>query len=602
MRKILRQFVESRRFSLADLLIVLGCGVIWYYRPEFGWKILLIALLPWGVRLLAGRTPFKFTIFDLPIFVFVLTAVIGVKVAYNQQESWAKFWLLVAAVLIFYGLASQARENTWLFVEILSGLGALTAIFFLFEYDWQTNPVTVEAINRLGMAWMRLRPVIPIRLRDMDSISSLLLVLSPFSIVLFMQTWQTRQTRRSLFIFSVVSLAFLSVGFGMAAMLEGLIVILIGAFIAIWWTVGKKLEQRKQYRVRSVFLLGTMVVLTASIFFIIRFPEKILEKTKPSSALGRFEERLEISKNTIQLAGDFPFTGGGLGAFPGLYSRYILVIPYLFIPTSYNLFQEIALEQGSIGCLAYASILVGGAFLLIHQFWARRMEPEQNLLSLAALAGYWAVIAAGMLDTTLYEGLDILFLLIIPGFSVLAFEAPHKFKSGGYYPDILMAAGLFVLLISLGRNLFAVYYANLGAVEMARLDLAGWPWEGNQEPKVIEDYQVVTQYFQMAKRLDDGNSTANYRLGMLAVGRQDFPEGCRYLKRAFVTSPNHRGIIKNLGFCYVWLGNLDSATAYLRGVPEASYELEVYSWWWGTQNRNDLSDYANQMVLRLISK
>jgi len=122
------------------------------------------------------------------------------------------------------------------------------------------------------------------------------------------------------------------------------------------------------------------------------------------------------------------------------------------------------------------------------------------------------------------------------------------------------------------------------------------------ESKVIEEYQVVTQYFQMVKRLDDGNSTANYRLGMLAVGRQDFPEGCRYLKRAFVTSPNHRGIIKNLGFCYVWLGELETALPYLRSIPEASDELGVYAWWWESHNRNDLSGFANQMVLRLNSQ
>lgn len=602
MRKILGQFVESRWFSLADLLIVLGSGVIWYFRPEFGWKILLIALLPWGVRLLAGRSPFKYTVFDLPMLVFILTAVIGAKVAYNQQESWAKFWLIVASVLLFYAIAAQPRENTWLFVQAMACLGVLITIFFLLVYDWQANPVRSELINRVGVAWMKVRPTIQYTLKDEDIISNILLVLFPFPVVLLFHARSDHKNNRRLLIFAVVSTAIFVAGLCMAAIMEAVMAFIIGAIVTIWWQVSSVLERGGSVLIRRIFLICSGLVLLLSLFFLIGFPDKVLEISKDLPVLSRFETRMAVVVDTIHLAKDFPFTGGGLGAFPGLYSEYILVIPFFYIPISSNLFLQMAVEQGAIGSLAYVCVLVGGALILIRPLWRRVVKQDQLPLLFLTLAGYVAFMVVGMMDAKLFKGPGIFLLFIIPGFSTFALDNPQGKDRSKHYPDILLGASLVIFVVSLGGNFLATYYANLGAVELARLDLAGWPNENSQVPKSFEDYSSAARYFEIAARLDPGNSTANYRLGLLAIRREDFPEGCHYLQKAFDNDPQNRGIAKNLGYCYVWLGNLDSATAYLRSVPEAIKELEVYSWWWGTKNRNDLSDYANQMGLRLISK
>jgi tetratricopeptide (TPR) repeat protein len=222
-------------------------------------------------------------------------------------------------------------------------------------------------------------------------------------------------------------------------------------------------------------------------------------------------------------------------------------------------------------------------------------------LAYLALAGYGVFIVVAMMDAVLYNGLAILLLFIIPGFDTFAFAQPRIKNPSRYYPTIILVVGVVLFIIGLGRNILATYYANLGAVEMARLDLKGWSSDGTIEPQPAEKYTKAVDYFQKSLILDKENYTAYYRLGLLAVKQNDFQTGCPYLQKAYSMDIGHRGIRKNLGYCYVWLGDIDSAIIYLEDIPEASGELNTYSWWWKTQNREDLSDYASLALNRILS-
>jgi hypothetical protein len=68
-----------------------------------------------------------------------------------------------------------------------------------------------------------------------------------------------------------------------------------------------------------------------------------------------------------------------------------------------------------------------------------------------------------------------------------------------------------------------------------------------------------------------------------------------YLEMAHSQDSKHRGVIKSLGYCYVWLDQLEDAAELLADIPEAEYEMGVYSWWWKTQGRADLADRALEM-------
>ena len=64
-------------------------------------------------------------------------------------------------------------------------------------------------------------------------------------------------------------------------------------------------------------------------------------------------------------------------------------------------------------------------------------------------------------------------------------------------------------------------------------------------------------------------------------------------------SPKNRGLIKNLGYSYLWLGEMDKAKTLLEQLPETQEELKAYTWWWNTQGRSDLSSNSSILVLRL---
>ena len=81
--------------------------------------------------------------------------------------------------------------------------------------------------------------------------------------------------------------------------------------------------------------------------------------------------------------------------------------------------------------------------------------------------------------------------------------------------------------------------------------------------------------------------------------RRDFKTAAVNLETAHEEAPNHRGIIKSLGYCYVWLGDMDKAQTLLDQIPEAQHEMQVYTWWWGKQGRPDLSERASLMISRL---
>jgi lipopolysaccharide biosynthesis regulator YciM len=103
----------------------------------------------------------------------------------------------------------------------------------------------------------------------------------------------------------------------------------------------------------------------------------------------------------------------------------------------------------------------------------------------------------------------------------------------------------------------------------------------------------------VALQADPTNRTANHRLGIISMLDEDFQSAAMYLERAHQKAPNHRGINKSLGYCYVWLGDMEKAELLLSKIPEATRELDVYVWWWDEQGRPDLSMQASLIVSKM---
>jgi len=141
----------------------------------------------------------------------------------------------------------------------------------------------------------------------------------------------------------------------------------------------------------------------------------------------------------------------------------------------------------------------------------------------------------------------------------------------------------------------------LGAVQLAQAELDGFPDKGWVGDEILPKLGKADASLHSSLQLDPDNRTANHRLGLVYMFQRDFESASIHLKRAYDQVPDHRGIIKSLGYCYLWLGEFDKAWFLLAQISEAPEELDVYTWWWATQGRPDLSEKASFMLSELIS-
>jgi hypothetical protein len=364
-------------------------------------------------------------------------------------------------------------------------------------------------------------------------------------------------------------------------------------------------------RRRSLFPIAVLIYLSVIIFLVYIGPGGP-DYDSTQNDFGK-NTRSELFLRGVAILEDFPITGGGLNSFPGLYSQYILVIPFHYFMNSYNIFLDVAIEQGVAGGLVLVFMYFGGIWLL-SSIIAAPQSREMQIFSWLSLFALIIATVHGMLYDYLYNGVGTILLLFPVGASMIPIlnsssrtakaraNLTLMLKEDNFRVTVFILAlgsALMMILISNVNKIESIWYADLGAVQMAQVDLAGFPtgkWHGTEIVPQLESSEVS---LLSALRLDPANRTANYHLGLIYMYRQDFQAASKYLEMAYGKAPEHRGIVKSLGYCYVWLGEMDRAQSLLKGVPEAEDELDAYVWWWGTQGRRDLSNKTLVMLARL---
>jgi len=598
---VIKSAISSRWFPLADAILVLVCGAIWYVWPQAGAGLLPIALLPWMMRIAAGRPPVRRTLLDLPICLFGLTAALGVWAAYDRQAALAKFWLLICAVLIYYSLSRQKRLNFWQIAHLFSAVAAAMALFFLLTHDWHLLPADLALLNQLGDRWMDVRPSLPFQGMHPNIAGGLIAAFLPFPLALAIRAGQKRQANTGVFaaltgLVAGIGLVFTSSRAAWAALAVGL-----GAWL-LWGCSGwiARPLSRKQ---AHIFVVLLFPLILTTLWLGLQRPAKVVELLGYLPGSNSSISRLELFANTLPLAADFLYTGGGLAAFPGLYSQYVMVLPFFQFGYSHNLYLDLALEQGVLGLAAF--LVIAAASL-----WMLAAGERSPTLRWAGIAGLLVVLTHGLVDDAMYgiQGTPLLFAL--PGLAAAIYryeentkrETPISQSSWRVGLAIFATIGLLSLgLIGLATKgaIGSAWYANLGAVRLARYELVGFPSGKWQETLDLEALSPAIELFNTSLRHNPENVTANFRLGALAMIGKDFRTAQAFLERANAADPSHRGIRKVLGYSYAWSGELERAASLLGGIPEARRELEVYVWWWRDRGSPDLSQFAAEMLNRL---
>ena len=602
----MKNLVASRWFMLADLAAVSTSIILWEFNPGLRWQPLLIALLPWIVRISGGTIPFKRTKFDLLIVVFMITAAVGVWAAYDRETAWSKFWLLSAGILLYYALVNQPQENLWLVAGLISIFAAGTAVYFVLTYDWQNQSADFQILTRIGDWWMAHRPVLNADATSANFTGGILAMLLPYPLVLSIHALRKRQLLLLVFAGLAASLAFGGLLMTSSRAAWSALSIALGCWL-LWEVTGWMIRRHDQFlwrnsvNQRSLFVVILLVIGGFTSFMISNSSGGLaaLFNTLPGANDGG--SRLELYRNSIYLFKDFIFTGGGLGTFAGLYSRYILVIPHFFLGYSHNLFLDLGIEQGIFGVGAFLLIFILTIYLL---FSDKRISSFQW----AILASLLAIGLHGLLDDALYGERGTPFLFLSIGLALAAVQPQNSgqklflsLKRIYWLWLGLVAVGIafVIVLIVVKKPLLAHWYANLGAVQMARVELVGFPTGRWDDERITVELAPARRLFTRALQLYPNNITAHYRLGLISLKKLDFLNAIFHLEFVIVRDSNHRGATKSLAYALTWNGDQIQAFDLLKKIPEAENEMEVYSWWWQEQNRPYLAELALSMSANL---
>ena len=607
----MQQLVGNRWFALAELLIVFAYGAVVTIWPKLGGWLVVLVLLPWLIRIVSGRVTFEKSAFIVPLALIVITAGIGVWAAYDQQAAWGKFWIIIGAVAVSIALVNQPRANLGVIASLVGLMGVIIAIIFILNNEWNTQSSDLGVINRAGGWIMANRPSIGSLSLSPNFVGGLLAILVPIPLALGLYSWKKGDRAK----------AILSLAMGMVVLLGLFLTSSRGAWIALLLGMGvwvlSKVSVYLSVKIRKpsqlVFILLLLLLIIPALWVIGTFPGGVvgLADRLPGSASG--ESRYDLAVNTARLIGDYPFTGGGLRSFPGLYSQYMMVTPYFLFSYSHNLYLDLFLEQGLLGGFAILAVVVGGAWMLIKRVRDAREDSLITHLAEAVFIGIIIMLLHGLVDDPLYGDTGTPLLLLLPALAIMLVNTENPpltmtdQSQGTGYPSedsrirrIVIPGIVLIVFLSVfatfRRSLFAIWYANLGAIEMSRWELENWPqdqWNANPDVSPLVHSEFL---FKRALAFNPYERTALHRSGLIAMQSRDFSTAQTDLERAFNIDPDHRGIRKSLGYAYVWEGDLENAERMLQGISEARDEMEVYSWWWGENYRRDLATQASEMA------
>jgi O-antigen ligase len=604
---------------------VLLCMLSQYYYREINLALFLLGS-SWFVRWVRIRRLTRSTSIDIPLLLFLISLLISYSVNPVPATAFVRLSLFFAAISLFYALVNSPLRSIDTVLTLLIILLAFTSLFLIGQYDWSLEPTRFSFQKSIGMQLNRLIPDLELELPSWDALRNILAsMLGLFLSFLIFQIYRAYNQGESLpepskaRMFIRIKVVFL-VLMGFVLILSLLLTesrapwlvyaILMGLFV--WWRLSRRLGERVGSSHLPIYLAGIVLSVLILVVFSSLLPQdfRVISLLPGQNPLtGRFE----IYPQSTYLASDVPYTGGGLGAFTALYSYYIRVIPfYAFFTedTGTSLYLYILVEQGWLG-------LLGLIFLLVIPLYAglvyiNREEIADKGYIAAGMFGVGFIILHGIIHALLGASRAIPFLLLPAGMIFASLGATQEGVACSLsslhsrltrrrmvaftIPIILLLA--YLLVAPAPRS---AWYANLGAIHMARIQLAGWPTETWEDGSNLPALASSEALFQKSLALNPHNRTANHRLGLIALLRQDFSAAVRFLEAAYQTNPWHRGVIKSLGYALIWKGEIEHGIELLRMIPEAAQEMDAFIFWWRSLERHDISARAFEARDRLLS-
>jgi O-antigen ligase len=529
-------------------------------------------------------TATRLTLLDLPLALFTLSAVFGLWPAYDRSLCRNTLITLVAGFGLYLVISRLAntRRRWRAIAALLSLTGIPLALYFVTQYTYLDYDEKVPVIGHLGTLIGGLMPRIGSWTPTANSVATFLEGVLFLTVALALT--QNRRGPR--------------IAWGSGAALMGLALLMSasrGAWLAVALTAGLWLAL---YWKPARFAAGAVAVFVLALiaYVLIRGDILVLNTipvvNRTLAPLFIRPDRLEVYRNSLYLIQDCPFTGIGLGPqFAMVHSWYTMLIRYIYLTYSHNLYLEVWLQQGLLGISAVlwlmAALYTGGA-------------PRADLRLQSTWLGLTAIFMHGLTDARQYVDL----WCWLPFFGLLGLNAALRLDQTPATPAwrrALLPAGvvgafLVIVGVSLG-SLPAAWEANRGCIFQARGDLL----ESLDDGQRAAVRRQAVDHYRRAIRLAPQQRTANQRLGVMLMDAQQFAAAVPPLEAAWQANPDNTTTHKALGLAYVWVGELEKARPLLQNVPDIVNELNVWGWWRGTQGQTEQSLNAYRMSLLLKS-
>jgi len=609
----------------AEPLLVLVALMFFITRPAYAPQALLLALVPWGVRLAKHGRLTRYTFFALPLALFFGSALIGVWAAYDAQAAWQKFWLITGGVLLYFAILNGrrsanrlggARSSNW--ALLFSLLGAGLSLYFITQHDYTTGAAKFAAISTLGIWLHGHAPQIGGETFHPNVIGGILAVILPLSVA---NVWHWLHPAKRgyvssphypLFLLSVVVALIVAFGLLMSQSRGAWLALAVAGGV---WGMGRVRERW----VRLGDVLAAGVIVAAGLLLFVRPERSAVAVDRWIGVIPAGDtaiDRLTLYHGGRYLVEETLFTGGGLASFPMRYSTYILDIPVLKLTHAHNLYLDVWLEQGLVGILSLVGMIVATAWYV----WKRPLH--RSIFLSAATVSLGTLLLHGLVDDVLYSSralplLFVPFALILrhalvqpqrePAQPVEAEPEEEPVLSWWRRRPLYGAALAALALAILGGVVFrapvvAAYHADLGVVAQGRAELGCWPDVAAQDVRREGDLSAAIAEYTTALENDAANRVANHRLGAIALARGDYAQAARLLERAYRAGLGEQVVRGELAIAYVATGQTAKALPLLHAMPDAVSLLAEQRTDWAKDDQTELLTRLDAVSLALLDR
>ena len=406
--------------SWVDLIFTVSGGLVWLYQPDQIFFPLSLMVLP-KIFLLVfkkfHKLPWHYFVL---IFIFLSFSTVSAVNSYQPYISWKVFAWTVGAIMMFFTLAGQPKEHFPVLIRLLLFSGTCFAILMFLSNDLsQINPPS-RLLQSINWKWMQIRPVNLTFYQDTDFISGYFALTLPLGLAILIQ--DIRNKKRLLGPITASSLGINILGLLVLAEYDAWVGLVIG-LVFVLFLLAFYLSKKKFGMPNAILIFISILCLVTLILFLIPIgnSENLLIWAVEKAG---FSDRLEMATNTVQLLRDYPYLGSGWNSFSGIYSKYMLLIPYHYTDHSHNLFLNLALELGLTGFAFLFFFFLITFTQSIKPLIKGDLHTENDLFQLALIWSWGVLFIHWLTEDPLYGSVFLISLFLIPGLSA-AYSKPQ---------------------------------------------------------------------------------------------------------------------------------------------------------------------------------